>query len=142
MSGRRERVVILGSGGREHALAWWIGRSPEVDVVVAPGNGGTVALNEPVDPLDPAAVVSLLRRVGATLLVVGPEAPLAAGVADAARAAGFPVVGPSQQASRLETSKAFAKEIMLRTGVPTAAFARFSDADEAERFVLGAPWSD
>lgn len=115
-------VLVIGSGGREHALAWALGRDPEVAVHVAPGNPGTAAVgtNHPVDAMDGAAVAALAVELGADLVVVGPEAPLVAGVADDVRAKGIPVFGPSGAAAMLEGSKAFAKEIMEAAGVPTA----------------------
>ncbi len=117
-------VLVLGSGGREHALALALSRDPAVVALhCAPGNPGTaaVAANHPVDPTDAAAVVGLARSLGANLVVVGPEAPLVAGVADAVRAAGIACFGPSAEAARLEGSKRFAKDVMTAAGVPTAA---------------------
>ncbi|PKQ24744.1 MAG: phosphoribosylamine--glycine ligase [Actinobacteria bacterium HGW-Actinobacteria-5] len=115
-------MLVIGSGGREHALAWALGRDPEVAVHIAPGNPGTAAVgtNHPVDAMDGAAVAALAVELGADLVVVGPEAPLVAGVADDVRAKGIPVFGPSGAAAMLEGSKAFAKEIMEAAGVPTA----------------------
>ncbi len=115
-------VLVIGSGGREHALAWALGRDPEVAVHIAPGNPGTAAVgtNHPVDAMDGEAVAALAVELGADLVVVGPEAPLVAGVADDVRAQGIPVFGPSGAAAMLEGSKAFAKEIMEAAGVPTA----------------------
>ena len=117
-----QTVLVIGSGGREHALAWALARDPEVRVHIAPGNPGTatVGTNHPIDPFDGDAVADLASRLGAGLVVVGPEAPLVAGVADAVRERGIPVFGPSAEAARLEGSKAFAKEIMEAAGVPTA----------------------
>ncbi|MFP5283191.1 MAG: phosphoribosylamine--glycine ligase, partial [Actinomycetes bacterium] len=118
------RVLVLGSGGREHALALALDRDPGVVAVhTAPGNPGTAAVgtNHQVDPLDGEAVAALARRLGADLVVVGPEAPLVAGIADAVRAAGVACFGPSAAAARLEGSKAFAKEVMAAADVPTAA---------------------
>jgi phosphoribosylamine--glycine ligase len=113
-------VLVIGSGGREHALAWALSR--DTDVHVAPGNPGTAAVgtNHPVDAMDGEAVANLAAALAADLVVVGPEAPLVAGVADAVRARGIPVFGPSAAAAQLEGSKAFAKEIMEAAGVPTA----------------------
>ena len=119
-----QSVLVIGSGGREHALALAISRDPAVSRVhVAPGNPGTsvFATNHPVDQTDPAAVAALATSLGVELVVVGPEAPLVAGVADAVRAAGIPCFGPSKAAARLEGSKAFAKEVMAAAHVPTAA---------------------
>ncbi|SER03470.1 phosphoribosylamine--glycine ligase [Microlunatus flavus] len=126
------RVLVLGSGGREHALALALARDPGVgEVHVAPGNPGTaeVATNHAVDPLDGAAVSGLARRLGVDLVVVGPEAPLVLGVADAVRAAGVACFGPSAAAAQLEGSKAFAKDVMDIAGVPTAAARLCRDLD-------------
>ena len=117
-------ILVLGSGGREHALALACHRDPEVAAVhVAPGNPGTAsfATNHPLDPCDCDAVVSLARGLEADLVVVGPEAPLVAGVADALRESGIDCFGPSAEAAQLEGSKAFAKEVMAAARVPTAA---------------------
>ncbi len=117
------KILVIGSGGREHALALALAADPTVTGVhVAPGNAGTaeVATNHPVDATDPAQVVALARRLGVDLVVVGPEAPLVAGVADAVRAAGIDCFGPSAEAAALEGSKAFAKQVMAEAGVPTA----------------------
>jgi phosphoribosylamine--glycine ligase len=129
------RVLVLGSGGREHALAWKLSESPRIDrLLCAPGNPGTaeVAENHPVAQDDPAAVVAVAREARADLVVVGPEAPLVNGVADALRAAGVPVFGPDAAAARLEGSKAFCKEVMAAAGVRTASSRTFHDAAEAE----------
>ncbi|GAA1644722.1 phosphoribosylamine--glycine ligase [Georgenia ruanii] len=117
------RILLIGSGAREHALARALARDGRVEqLVVAPGNPGTAAIatNVPLDVLDGAAVVAAARDLAADLVVIGPEAPLVAGVADAVRAAGFACFGPDREAARLEGSKAFAKEIMAAAGVPTA----------------------
>jgi phosphoribosylamine--glycine ligase len=117
------KVLVVGSGGREHALALALARDPSVtEVHAAPGNPGmaSVATLHDVDPLDGDAVADLAERLGADLVVVGPEAPLVAGVADAVRARGIACFGPSAEAARLEGSKAFAKEVMAAAGVPTA----------------------
>ncbi|GAB3595131.1 phosphoribosylamine--glycine ligase [Angustibacter peucedani] len=117
------KVLVLGSGAREHALAVALARDPDVDALAAaPGNPGIAALAEclPVDLLDDAAVAELATGWGADLVVVGPEAPLVAGVADAVRAAGIACFGPSREAAALEGSKAFAKQVMAEAGVPTA----------------------
>ena len=116
-------VLILGGGGREHAIAIALSGDPAVTHLhCAPGNPGTatIASNHPVDINDPRAVVTLARRLRVDLVVVGPEAPLVAGVADAVRGAGIACFGPSAAAARLEASKAFAKEVMVAAGVPTA----------------------
>jgi len=117
-------VLLIGTGAREHALARSLHRDPAVTALhAAPGNPGIgeVATLHAVDPLDGSAVADLATTLGADLVVVGPEAPLVAGVADAVRAAGIPVFGPSGQAAMLEGSKAFAKDVMEAAGVPTAA---------------------
>ena len=117
------RVLLLGSGGREHALALALAADPAVtDLIAAPGNPGIAALADTrtVDPTSPPAVAALAVELAADLVVVGPEAPLVAGVADAIVAKGIAVFGPVRAAARLEGSKAFAKEIMQAAGVPTA----------------------
>ena len=132
----RINVLLLGSGGREHALAASIATSPRLGrLTVAPGNPGTAAIaaNVACDINDPAAVVALARRESVGLVVVGPEAPLVAGVADALDAAGIAVFGPSRAAAMLEGSKAFTKALCQEFGIPTAAYARFTVAAEARR---------
>jgi phosphoribosylamine--glycine ligase len=127
------RALVIGTGGREHALALALARDPGVsEVHAAPGNPGiaAVATLHDVDPMDGAAVAALAREIDAGLVVIGPEAPLVAGVADAVTAAGIPCFGPSAQAARLEGSKAFAKEIMTAAGVPTADARLCSTPDE------------
>ncbi|BCS31321.1 phosphoribosylamine--glycine ligase [Luteitalea sp. TBR-22] len=138
------KVLVLGGGGREHALAWKLRQESGVaEVLCAPGNPGTATCARTValDILDPAAVTALVAAEGVDLVIVGPEQPLAAGVSDALRAAGHPVFGPSQDAARLETSKAFSKAFMDRHGVPTARARICTTADEAEVAVraFGAP---
>jgi phosphoribosylamine--glycine ligase len=117
------KILVVGTGAREHALTLALSRDPQVtELHAAPGNPGIGALAalHAIDPLDGAAVAGLASSLGADLVVVGPEAPLVAGVADAVRAAGIPAFGPSAAAARLEGSKAFAKEVMAAAGVPTA----------------------
>ncbi len=129
------KVLVLGSGGREHALCWKISRSPRLTKLwCAPGNPGTglVAENVALDAESPAAVLAFARENGADLVVVGPEAPLVKGVADALRSANVAVFGPDAAAAELEGSKAFAKEIMDAAKVPTAGFRVFEDAQQAE----------
>jgi phosphoribosylamine---glycine ligase len=131
------RVLVIGSGAREHALAVRISQDPGVEVHAAPGNGGMAALGpvHAVDVNDPAAIVALARSIGAGLVVVGPEAPLVEGAVDALREAGIDAFGPSAAAARLEGSKIFSKEFMARHGIPTAGFRVFDDASEAEAYV-------
>jgi phosphoribosylamine--glycine ligase len=127
------KVLLLGSGGREHAMAWALNQSPKLSMLwAAPGSDGMGTLAERValDPLDPDAVSAFCLQNRVDLVVVGPEAPLAAGVADAVRRHGVPVFGPGRDGARLESSKSFAKDFMLRHKLPTAR-ARFGPADEA-----------
>ncbi len=129
------RVLVIGGGGREHALVAGLAADPAVSAVVAaPGNPGmaSVAALRPVDPMDPSAVAALAGDERVDLVVIGPEAPLVQGVADAVRAAGVPCFGPSAMAARLEGSKAFAKEVMAAAGVPTAASLVATSQAEAE----------
>ena len=137
-------VLVLGSGGREHALAWAIAKSPRLgSLFVAPGNGGTatIAKNVPLDMNDTDAVIGFARSENIDLVVVGPEAPLVAGVADAIRAAGIAVFGPGAQGARLEGSKSFSKEFMLAHGLPTARYKKCTSQDEAMDYLheVGAP---
>ncbi|WP_331714387.1 phosphoribosylamine--glycine ligase [Auraticoccus cholistanensis] len=138
-------VLVVGNGGREHALAWALSRDLGVTAVhVAPGNPGTaaVATNHQVDPLDGTAVADLAERLGVDLVVVGPEAPLVAGVADAVRERGIACFGPGREAARLEGSKAFAKEVMAAAGVPTAAARVCTTAEQVAAALdeFGAPY--
>src|SRR5258708_6409688 len=131
------RVLILGSGAREHALFWKCLQSDLVEVVyAAPGSGATQAMKAAVaiDPRDPGAVLQLIRERQIDLTVIGPEDVVAAGVADALQVAGKAVFGPTAEAGRLESSKAYAKELMLAAGVPTAGFAVFSDPEKAREY--------
>src|SRR5580765_8471810 len=139
------RIVVMGSGGREHALAWRLARDPSSpEVMAAPGNPGMAARFEcvPLDLADVSAAVTVARRASADLVVIGPEAPLAAGLADALAAAGLNGFGPSREAARLESSKWFAKQLMFEAGVPTARAEEFERPDNArsglDRF--GPPW--
>ncbi|MFI0395966.1 phosphoribosylamine--glycine ligase [Paracoccus jiaweipingae] len=137
-------ILILGGGGREHALAWAIRQNPKCDrLIVAPGNAGIaeIARCADLDILDGAAVAGFCAENAIDLVVIGPEAPLAAGVADTLRAAGISTFGPSQGAAQLEASKAFTKEICDACGAPTAAWARFTQAQPARDYVRaqGAP---
>ena len=138
-------VLVIGTGGREHALALALSRDPEVAAVhAAPGNPGMAAVAQlhPVDALDGAAVAKLATELGVDLVVVGPEAPLVAGVADAVRDAGISVFGPSGAAARLEGSKAFAKDVMAAAEVPTAMAHVCTTPDEvaAALDAFGAPY--
>lgn len=140
------KVLVIGSGGREHALVWKLRQSPLVkQVYCAPGNAGTEqeAINVDLDPCDGERLADFARREQIALTVVGPEAPLVAGVVDVFRKRGLKVFGPTAAAARLEGSKAFAKEMMRSAQVPTADFRVFDEADEAIRFVKEreeAPW--
>ena len=128
------QVLVIGAGGREHALTLALSRDPNVTAVhAAPGNPGMAGICtlHDVDPVDGSAVAALAREVGADLVVIGPEAPLVAGVADAVRAVGISCFGPSAEAARLEGSKAFAKEVMAAAEVPTAMARVCTNADEA-----------
>ena len=136
------RVLVLGSGAREHALLLALSRDPAVHgLVCAPGNAGTAGLAEarPVEVTDGPAVVGLARAVAADLVVVGPEVPLVAGVADHLRAAGIACFGPSAAAARIEGSKSFAKQVMADAGVATAAAVLLTDADACAAHLAAAP---
>ncbi|QBX34898.1 phosphoribosylamine--glycine ligase [Paracoccus liaowanqingii] len=137
-------ILILGGGGREHALAWAIRQNPKCDrLIVAPGNAGIAGLADcaDLDVLSRAEVLDFVQDNAIDFVVVGPEAPLAAGVSDALRAAGILVFGPSQAAAQLEASKTFTKEICDACAAPTAAWARFTDGPAARDHVTatGAP---
>ena len=138
------KILVIGSGGREHALAWKLSQSPKVQqVYVAPGNGGTALSpnlkNVPITDLAALRDWALAEKIALT--VVGPEQPLAAGVVDDFRAHGLRIFGPTQAAAQLESSKAFSKDFMARHGIPTAAYETFSDPGAAHAYVdrLGAP---
>ncbi len=137
-------ILILGSGGREHALAWAVKQNPKCDkLIVAPGNAGIAAIAEcsSVDILNGDAVAEFAASNSIDFVIIGPEAPLAAGVADRLRDAGISVFGPSKEAAKLEASKAFTKEICDAANAPTAAYARFTDAAAANAYIQaqGAP---
>ncbi len=137
-------ILILGSGGREHSLAWAVMQNPKCDrLIVAPGNAGIARIADcaALDICDGGAVVDFVGENSIDFVIVGPEAPLAAGVADRLREAGILVFGPSAAAARLESSKAFTKEICDAVGAPTAAYGHFTDAESARAYVRqqGAP---
>jgi phosphoribosylamine---glycine ligase len=138
------RILVVGSGGREHALAWAIAASPLVDrVFCAPGNAGIAEDAECVriGVMDTAGIIAFCKKAAIDLVVVGPEAPLVAGLVDALEAEGIAAFGPSAAAAALEGSKGFMKDLCAREGVPTAAYARFTDAAAAKAYVVaqGAP---
>ncbi len=137
------KVLVVGSGGREHALCWKIAQRPDTEVYVAPGNIGMVdvatLVNIKVD--DIAGLVDFAKAEGIDLTVVGPELPLTLGIVDAFQEAGLACFGPNKAAAKLEGSKAFSKELMKEYGIPTAAFDTFTDVDKAKAFVdeIGVP---
>ncbi len=134
------KVLIIGNGGREHALAWKIKQSPRVtEVFVAPGNAGTArdAVNVPIQAEDIAGLIKFAKAEKIGLTVVGPEAPLALGVVDAFESEKLRIFGPSQAAAQLEASKAFCKNLLRQADVPTADFQVFRDPDDAMRFIKG-----
>jgi len=140
------RVLVVGGGGREHALAWRVAQSPRVDAVyVAPGNAGTAGEpkveNVPIAADEIPALVAFARERKVDLTVVGPEAPLVAGVVDVFGAVGLPCFGPSRAAARLEGSKTFTKEFLARHGIPTGRYASFTEVGPAEEYIRshGAP---
>ncbi|MEM5468737.1 phosphoribosylamine--glycine ligase [Celeribacter marinus] len=137
-------ILILGSGGREHSLAWAVLQNPKCDkLIVAPGNAGIAAIAEcaTFDINDGAAVVEFVTENAIDFVIIGPEAPLAAGVADALRETGVLTFGPSKAAAQLEASKSFTKDICDASGAPTAGYAHFTDADKAKAYIRaeGAP---
>jgi phosphoribosylamine--glycine ligase len=133
------RVLLVGGGGREHALGWKLAQSTRLDELISlPGNPGLAELGPVVEGIaatDVGAIAAMARVHGVDLVVVGPEAPLAAGVVDAVARLGIPVFGPNRAAARLESSKAFAKEIMRKAGVTTAASGSFAEPDGAHRYL-------
>ena len=138
------KILVVGSGGREHALAWKLAQSEKIQVVmVAPGNGGT-ALDGRLKNIfitDPVQLADFVQQEHIALTVVGPEAPLAAGIVDVFRERGLKIFGPTKKAAQLESSKDFAKAFMQRHGIPTAAYQSFSDAKAAHEYIdqQGAP---
>lgn len=147
------KVLVLGSGGREHAITWALAKSPSVEAIwVAPGNGGTAQVelaaegagqvqNTTLDPLDADEIIDFCEAMGVNLVVIGPEAPLVAGIADALRLAGIQVYGPGADDAKLEGSKEFAKEFMAENNIPTAGYASFTEVEPALEYVRekGAP---
>jgi len=139
-----KKVLIVGSGGREHALAWKMAQSPEVEkIFVAPGNGGTAdelkIENVNIKATDIQALADFAETNTIDLTLIGPEAPLAAGIVDLFQEKQLRCLGPSQAAAMLETSKTFAKEFMQRHNIPTAAYATFTDAQQAKEYVFEQP---
>lgn len=138
-------IAVLGGGGREHAIAWALAKSPRCEkLYVLPGNGGTAAIAENVEGIDATKgeeVLAFVRAHAVDLVVIGPEAPLVAGVADTLRAAGVLVFGPDAQGAQLEGSKTYSKRFMQDNGIPTAAYGTFTEAAPAVQYVrdMGAP---
>lgn len=145
MKGTNVNILVLGGGGREDAITWALAKSPRADrLYVAPGNGGTDAVAQNVaglNPEDADAVLAFVREHAIDLVVIGPEAPLVAGVADVLREAGVATFGPDAQGALLEGSKTYSKEFMQANGIPTARYGSFTNLDEALAYVreLGAP---
>src|SRR5437763_15379134 len=132
------RILVVGSGGREHALAWAIAASPLVDkIYAAPGNAGITEEAEcvPIAASDTAGIVDFCRRNSIDFVVVGPEAPLVAGLVDALEAEGIAAFGPTAAAAALEGSKGFMKDLCAREGIPTAGYRRFRDVAAAKAFI-------
>ena len=141
------RILLIGNGGREHALAWKLSQSPFVQSIwVAPGNGGTArglpkVQNVDIGVLDFLRLMSFAKEHDVNLVVPGPEAPLVAGIEETCRAAGLRCFGPSKKAAQLEGSKAFAKSFMTKHGIPTARYGSFKDYDSAKAFLDSAPFA-
>ena len=138
------KLLVIGSGGREHALAWRLARSPRVQTVyVAPGNGGTALASQVrnIALTDINELIAFAQTEKIAYTVVGPEAPLAAGIVDAFQAAGLKIFGPIREAAQLESSKDYAKAFMVRHNIPTASYATFTEPDAAHRYIdeQGAP---
>src|SRR5713101_9480400 len=138
------KVLVIGSGGREHALVWKLKESPRVEKVwCAPGNGGIEAEAEclAADPADVPGLVALAERLSPDLTIVGPELPLVNGIGDAFRTRGWPIVAPSQQAAQLEGSKIFAKRFLRRQGIPTAQmYGEFDTSQDAVAALSSVDW--
>ena len=131
-------VLVVGGGGREHAMAWKLKQSPRADrVFVAPGNAGTAVDAENVDIAadDIPALLEFAKENNVGLTVVGPEVPLCDGIVDVFEEAGLKIFGPAKNAARLEASKVFCKQVLRASDVPTADFSEFSSAEAAERFI-------
>ncbi len=138
-------VLLIGSGGREHALAWKIAASPVLTkLYCAPGNPGIAGIAECValDPANHQEIIAFCKAKSIDFVVVGPEAPLVAGIADDLRNAGISVFGPSGAAARLEGSKGFTKDLCARFYIPTGAYQRFNDAEAAKAYIAGAGRAD
>ena len=138
------KILVVGSGGREHALAWRLAQSPRIEVVyVAPGNGGTAPTTsvhlKNIAISDPAELAEFARREHVTFTVVGPEVPLAAGIVNIFREQGQKIFGPTREAAQLESSKDFAKSFMKRHGIPTAEYQTFTDASAAHAYIDSKP---
>ena len=134
------KTLLVGNGAREHAIAWKLAQSPLVsELIVAPGNAGTAALcrNVPIGAEDVDGLLALARSEGVEFTVIGPEAPLAAGIVDRFQEAGLLVFGPTAAAARIESSKSFAKDLMLRHGIPTARAEVFTDYGQALEYLVG-----
>ena len=137
-----KKVLVIGSGGREHALAWKIAQSTELEqLFVAPGNAGTSEWNVPIPGQDIEGLIRFAKERDIDLTVVGPEEPLSLGIVDAFQEAGLRIFGPSRRAAQLEGSKSFAKLVMKEAGIPTAAWEVFDEAERAKAYVrsIGAP---
>jgi phosphoribosylamine--glycine ligase len=135
-------ILLIGSGGREHALAWRLKQNPSARLISAPGSSALAALGEiePVAPDNLSALVALAKRRKPDLIVIGPELPLVLGLADHLRAEGFAVFGPSARAAQIEGSKVFAKDFMVRHNLPTANYAVFYDREEAQQYLEAASY--
>jgi len=138
------KLLVIGSGGREHALAWQLAKAAKTQkVFVAPGNGGTALTShlQNIPITDPTQLADFVEKEGIGLTVVGPEAPLAAGVVDIFRARGLKIFGPTKAAAQLESSKDFAKAFMVRHSIPTAKYQTFTDPAQAHAYIdqEGAP---